>query len=156
LNFVAFSNFVALCISCKMRILHVEEGKCIQKLQETHYVRFKSETTPSSQTVSRTPPRPNFLPKSSLTWLRGMLTSTLRPFPAKPRGVAHYTFCACFRVTPFLSMVLATRRHGTRHKGRKPSVYVGRERQTERERDTERDRERDRELWAAIGWAHLG
>ena len=35
-----------------------------------------------------------------------MLRSTLRPFPAKSRGVAHYTFCACFRVTPFLNTVL--------------------------------------------------
>ena len=37
------------------------------------------------------------------TWvLRGIL----RPFPAKSRGVARYTFCACFRVTPFLTTVL--------------------------------------------------
>jgi hypothetical protein len=30
-------------------------------------VKFKSETTPSRQTVSRKPPRPNLLDKSSLT-----------------------------------------------------------------------------------------
>ena len=69
-------------------------------------VKFKSETTPSRQTVSRKPPRPNLLDKSSLTWLRGMLRSTLRQFSAKSRGVARYTFCASFRVYPFLSMVL--------------------------------------------------
>ena len=70
-------------------------------------MKFKSETTPSSQTVSRKPPRPNLLDKSSLTWLPGMLRSTLRPFPAKSRGVAHYTFCACFRVAPFLNTLLS-------------------------------------------------
>jgi hypothetical protein len=69
---------------------------------------FKSETTPSRQIVSRKPPssRPNLLDKSSLTWLPGMLRSILRPFPAKSRGVAHYTFCACFRGAPFLSTLL--------------------------------------------------